>query len=177
MKKLFLTVFFVIFSFPLLAQEEGDIKVNLNGFKDSMDLYSSESFNQEVKEAFKFIEKKENINDYEKYLMKEKVLMIYKMIFMADKPKESQQALAKDFMLLATCISYHLKYESDKYMRELISFVLDGDDKKIEKYSVMGKKIYSEDFLKLLKEYIGKMGKDVNTVCNEPLNMKNINEY
>ena len=58
MKKLFLTVFFVIFSFPLLAQEEGDIKVNLNGFKDSMDLYSSESFNQEVKEAFKFIEKK-----------------------------------------------------------------------------------------------------------------------
>lgn len=170
MKNIFLIIGFIL-SFNAYADN-----FNQSEFESEMKKYASSSFSESMLRVDKYLAEKDYLNPYKKYLLMEKALMVHKMALISDKSDESKLQLTKDFMILTVCVSYNFKQTSDKEVRDLLNVTIGDDENLYERYRVFAEKVYSEDFLNLMKDYIKNISSEIADVCSKPLDLKDINK-
>ncbi len=174
MGKLFNLMLISCFLFSLSLYAKDDNKELTNNFdkelfESKIKELDSEKILKDIDLIFKGINENKSYNEYKKYLLREKVLFVYKLMYMSDNEEFFNTEILPDFFKLTVCLSFNFEANTDFVVNNLIESILSKNESKIEDFMKVSNYLYSEEVLSSVQKYIRSLGDNIVKTCTTPL--------
>lgn len=172
---LLLTGFISFFSYSNVTIEnikKSDIKSQ--NIKEKLSQYDSKTIIEDIDKILLDIENNEYLTPYKKYLLKEKTLLLSKMIFMNDDKEALKNQVIPSFFKLNMCLSYHFRYNIQNRINNILNQLLNSEERRLM-FKKSSDYVYSKKVNDVFLEYIeGIGGEDISKICQSPLNLNTL---
>tara|TARA_B100000700_G_scaffold331687_1_gene467065 strand:- start:7555 stop:8094 length:540 start_codon:yes stop_codon:yes gene_type:complete len=160
-------------SFNVYGINTKEEKKEVLEIKEEIKKYDSKEIIKDIDIILSNIDKDEYLTEYKKYLLKEKTLLLSKMIFMNDDKKSIKTKIIPAFFKLNMCLSYQFRANIQNRVNTILKDLLTTKERQ-EMFNNAAEYIYSEKVNNVFLEYVKGVGKDIKKVCNSPLDLSTL---